>query len=79
MLNISCCSACELETQILLSGNLGCIEKGGLDTAKKDIAYNQKNIKSADKIFRQQTLESLDPLLQRNWRRTIHFIVHVSQ
>jgi len=31
----------------------------------------RKNIKSADKVFRKQTLESLDPLLQLNWRRAI--------
>jgi hypothetical protein len=31
---------------------------------------NRKNVKSADKIFRKQTLESLTPLLQLNWRRT---------
>jgi len=29
---------CELETQILLAGDLGFIEKGELGTAKKDIA-----------------------------------------
>ena len=33
---------------------------------------NQKNIKSADKAFRKQTLESLEPLLQLNWRRTLY-------
>jgi hypothetical protein len=31
-------SVCELETQILLAGDLGFIEKGELGTAKKDIA-----------------------------------------
>ncbi len=29
---------CELETQILLAGDLGFIEKGELGTTKKDIA-----------------------------------------
>jgi hypothetical protein len=31
-------SVCALETQILLAGDLGFIEKGELGTAKKDIA-----------------------------------------
>ena len=53
-------SVCELETQILLAGDLGFIEKGELDTSKKQ-SRNRKNVKSADKIFRKQTLESLTP------------------
>jgi hypothetical protein len=35
---ISYGSVCELETQTLLGGDLGFIEKGELGTAKKDIA-----------------------------------------
>ena len=31
---------------------------------------NRKNIKGVNKVFRKHTLESLDPLLQLNWRRT---------
>ncbi len=38
MLYISYGSVCELETQILLAGDLGFIEKGELGTEKKDIA-----------------------------------------
>jgi len=38
MLYISYGSVCELETQILLTGDLGFIDKGEWDTAKKDIA-----------------------------------------
>ena len=38
MLYISYGSVCELETQILLAGDLGFIEKGELSTIKKDIA-----------------------------------------
>ena len=70
MLYISYGSVCELETQILLAGDLDLIEKNKLGTTKKVIAANRKNVKSADKVFRKQTLESLDPLLQLNWRRT---------
>ncbi len=38
MLYISYGSVCELETQILLAGDLGFIEKGELGTSKKDMA-----------------------------------------
>ncbi len=38
MLYISYGSVCELETQILLTGDLGFIDKGELETARKDIA-----------------------------------------
>jgi four helix bundle protein len=38
MLYISYGSVCELETQILIAGDLGFIEKGELGTAKKDTA-----------------------------------------
>ncbi len=36
---------CELETQILLAGDLGFIDKGELCTAKKDIAEIEKMLK----------------------------------
>jgi len=39
---------------------------------KKRYSRKRKNIKSADKVFRKQTLESLDPLLQLNWRRALN-------
>ncbi len=52
---------CELETQILLAVDLCFIEKGELGTAKKRHSRNRKNVKSADAIFRKQTLESLTP------------------
>jgi hypothetical protein len=38
MLYISYGSVCELETQILLAGDLGFIEKGKLGTTNKNIA-----------------------------------------
>ncbi len=52
---------CELETQILLAGDLGFIKKGDLGTAKKRHSRSRKNVKSTDKIFRKQTFESLNP------------------
>ncbi len=61
MLYISYGSFCELETQILLAGDLDGIEKGELDTLKKRHSRKPKNVKSADKVFRKQTLESLTP------------------
>jgi len=53
-----------------MSGDLGLIDKGELGTQKR-YRRNRKNVNGADKIFRKQTLESLDPLLQLNWRRTV--------
>ena len=46
MLYISYGSVCELETQILLAGDLGFIEKGELGTAKKDIAEIERMLKA---------------------------------
>ncbi len=39
-------SVFELETQILLAGGLGFIEKGELNTAKKDIAEIERMLKA---------------------------------
>ncbi len=46
MLYISYGSVCELETQILLVGDLGFIEQGELVTAKKDIAEIERILKA---------------------------------
>jgi four helix bundle protein len=46
MLYISYGSVCELETQILLTGDFGFIEKGGLGTTKKDIAEIERMLKT---------------------------------
>ncbi len=46
MLYISYGSVCELETQILLAGDLGFIEKGELVTEKKDIAEIERMLKA---------------------------------
>jgi len=61
MLYISYGSVCELETHILLAGDLNLIVKGELGTLKKRHSGNRRNVKSADKVFRKQTLESLTP------------------
>lgn len=52
MLYISYGSVCELETQILLAGDLGLIEKGDLGKVKRGYRRDRKNVKSADKVFR---------------------------
>ena len=75
MLYISYGSVCELETQILLAEDLDLIEKGVLGTLKKDIAESERMLKALIKSLENKplnpwTLESLDPLLQLNWRRT---------
>jgi len=46
MLYISYGSVCELETQILLAGDLGYIEEGELGTAKEDIAEVERMLKA---------------------------------
>jgi four helix bundle protein len=45
MLYISYGSVCELETQRLLSGDLGFVDKSELETAKKDIAAIERMLK----------------------------------
>ncbi len=56
MLYISYGSICELETQILLAGDLGFIEKGELGTAKKDIAEIERMIKALIKSLENKHL-----------------------
>jgi len=50
----------ELETQILLAGDLDLNEKSESGTLKRH-RRNRKNVKSSDKVLREQTLESLTP------------------
>jgi hypothetical protein len=47
--------------QILLAGDLDLIEKGEWGYTEQRHSGNRKNVKSADKAFRMQTLESLAP------------------
>ena len=51
MLYISYGSVCELETQILLAGDLDLIEKSELGTLKKDIAEIERMLKALIKSF----------------------------
>ena len=44
-----------------MAGDLGFIEKDELGTIKKGIAENERMLKSADKIYKKQTSESLTP------------------
>ncbi len=50
MLYIYYGSVCELETQILLAGDLGLIEINEWGKLKKT-CRNRKDVKSADKVF----------------------------
>ncbi len=61
MLYISYGSVCELETQILLGGDLGFIEKGELGTAKKDIAEIERMLKALIKSLENKHLTGLLP------------------
>ena len=56
MLYISYGSVCELETQILLAGDLGFIEKGELSAAKKDIAEIERMLKALIKSLENKHL-----------------------
>ena len=56
MLYISYGSVCELETQILLAGDLDLIEKGELGTLKKDIAEIERMLKALIKSLENKHL-----------------------
>ena len=56
MLYISYGSVCELETQILLAGDLGFIEKGKLGTVKKEIAEIERMVKALIKSLENKHL-----------------------
>jgi hypothetical protein len=75
MLYISYGFVCELETQVLLAGDLDLIEKGELGTLNRDIVEIERMLKTLIKFLKNKplnprTLGSLDPLLQLNWRRS---------
>ncbi len=56
MLYISYGSVCELETQILLAGDLGLIEKGVLGRLKKDIAEIERMLMALIKSLENKPL-----------------------
>ena len=56
MLYISYGSVCELETQILLAGDLGFIEQGELGRAIKDIAEIERMLKTLIKSLENKHL-----------------------
>ncbi len=56
MLYISYGSVCELETQILLAGDLDLIEKGELGTLKKDIVEIERMLKALIKSLENKHL-----------------------
>ena len=56
MLYISYGSVCELETQILLAGDLDLIEKGELGTLNKDIAEIERMLKALIKSLENKPL-----------------------
>jgi four helix bundle protein len=56
MLYISYGSVCELETQILLAGDLDLIEKGELGALNKDIAKIERMLKALTKALENKPL-----------------------
>ncbi len=65
MLYISYGSVCELETRILLAGDLGLIEKGVLGRLKKDIAEIERMLKALIKSLENKPLNLYPPYLWR--------------
>jgi four helix bundle protein len=63
MLYISYGSVCELETQILLAGDLDLIEKGELGTLKEDIAEIERMLKALIKSLENKPLNPRPPFL----------------
>ena len=57
MLYIFYGSVCELETQILLAGDLDLIEKGELGTLNKDIAEIERMLKALIKSLKNKPLD----------------------
>ena len=53
-------SNCEMETQILLSGDLGYIETGKLEILQKEIGEVERMLKALIKSLK-KTLDSLNP------------------
>ena len=56
MLYIAYGSVCELETQVLLAGDLGFIEKGELKPIKKDIAEIERMLKALIKSLENKSM-----------------------
>jgi four helix bundle protein len=62
MLYMSYGSVCELETQILLAGDLDIIEKGELGSLNKDIAEIERMLKTLIKFLANKPLnQTLEP------------------
>ena len=61
MLYISYGSVCELETQILLSGDLGYLETGKLEILQASIAEVERMLKGLIKSLERKALEPPNP------------------
>ena len=63
-------SVCELETQVLLSGDLNYVNKENLKALKDDTEEVERMLKA---LIESLENKRLNPLLQLNWRRTLNF------
>jgi four helix bundle protein len=54
-------SICEMETQILLSGDLGYIETGKLETLQEGIGEVERMLKALTKSLERKALDPLNP------------------
>ena len=57
MLYIAYGSTCELETQVLLAGDLGFIDKGDLSAAIENVKEVERMLKARIKILEQKHLD----------------------
>jgi four helix bundle protein len=58
-------SICELETQILLSGDLGYIETGNLEILQEGIGEVERMLKALTKSLERKSARPLEPLNPR--------------
>jgi hypothetical protein len=75
-------TTCESETQILLSGDLGYLNKESLSELLRDIGEVERMLKALIKSLKNKhlnprILESLTPFSQPNGRRTLNINVRI--
>jgi four helix bundle protein len=72
-LSIAYGSNCELETQLLLSGDLGYLDKESLSGLQRDIREVERMMKALIKSLENKHLTpgSLEPFLPTNWGKSL--------
>jgi four helix bundle protein len=77
-LSIAYGSTCELETQLLLSGDLGYLDKESLSGLQRDIGEVERMTKALIKSLENKHLTPgiLEPFLPNNWEKSLIDLVH---